>query len=68
MQAHDLLLLLQYLLLRIGDELCPCKAVGGPHFYLDNVFRCVHQTLRVTPAMEAGLTDHIWTIEELLAF
>jgi hypothetical protein len=27
----------------------------------------VHQTLRVTPAMEAGITDHIWTIKELLA-
>jgi IS1 family transposase len=27
----------------------------------------VHQTLRVTPAMEAGLTDHIWEIEELVA-
>lgn len=27
----------------------------------------VHQTLRVTPAMEAGLTDHVWTIRELLA-
>jgi|SRR5579864_565820 len=26
----------------------------------------VHRTLRVTPAMEAGLTDHIWTIEEML--
>ena len=26
----------------------------------------VHQTLRVTPAMEAGLTDHIWTIQGLL--
>ena len=26
----------------------------------------VHQTLRVTPAMEAGLSDHIWTIHELL--
>jgi len=26
----------------------------------------VHQTLRVTPAMEAGLTDHLWTIEEML--
>ena len=26
----------------------------------------VHQTLRLTPAMEAGLTDHIWTIQELL--
>jgi IS1 family transposase len=27
----------------------------------------VHQTLRVTPAMEAGLTGHIWEVEELLA-
>jgi IS1 family transposase len=26
----------------------------------------VHKTLRVTPAMEAGLTDHVWTLEELL--
>jgi transposase-like protein/IS1 family transposase len=26
----------------------------------------VHQTLRVTLAMEAGITDHIWTIGELL--
>jgi hypothetical protein len=29
-------------------------------------FSRVHQTLRVTPAMEAGLTDHVWTIAELL--
>jgi IS1 family transposase len=26
----------------------------------------VHQTLRVTPAMEAGLTDHVWSVEELV--
>jgi len=26
----------------------------------------VHQTIRVTPAMEAGITDHIWEIKELL--
>jgi hypothetical protein len=26
----------------------------------------IHKTLRVTPAMEAGLTDHVWTLEELL--
>jgi hypothetical protein len=25
----------------------------------------VHKTLRVTPAMEAGLTDHVWSIEEI---
>ncbi len=27
----------------------------------------VHQSLRVTPAMQAGLTDHVWTVQELLA-
>jgi hypothetical protein len=27
----------------------------------------VHMTLRVTPAMEAGLADHVWTIEEMLS-
>jgi hypothetical protein len=29
--------------------------------------RVRRQTLRVTPAMEAGITDHVWTIAELLA-
>jgi hypothetical protein len=24
------------------------------------------QTLRVTPAMEAGLSDHVWEIEEII--
>src|SRR5580700_7766999 len=26
----------------------------------------VHQTLRVTPAMEAGISNHVWTLEELV--
>jgi len=30
-----------------------------------NYYR-VHKTLRVTPAMEAGLTNHVWSVEELL--
>lgn len=36
------------------------------HFMHYN-FAKVHQTLRVTPAMEAGVTDHVWTIEEVVA-
>jgi IS1 family transposase len=28
-------------------------------------FCCVHQTLRVTPAMEAGISEQVWGIEEL---
>ena len=26
----------------------------------------VHSSLRVTPAMQAGLTDHVWSVSELL--
>ncbi len=36
------------------------------HFMYYNFFR-VHKTLRVTPAMEAGIADHVWSIEELVA-
>jgi len=27
----------------------------------------IHQSLRVTPAMEAGVTDHVWEIREVVA-
>ena len=36
------------------------------HFAYYNFCR-IHSSLRVTPAMESKLTDHVWTIEELLA-
>lgn len=36
------------------------------HFMHYNFAR-VHKTLRVTPAMEAGITDHVWTLEEIAA-
>jgi IS1 family transposase len=35
------------------------------HFMYYNFCR-VHQTLRVTPAMEARISDHVWNIEEVL--
>jgi len=35
------------------------------HFMHYNFCR-IHQTLRVTPAMEAGVTDHVWDIEDIL--
>jgi hypothetical protein len=35
------------------------------HFMYYNFCR-VHQTLRVTPAMEAGIADHVWSIEEIV--
>lgn len=36
------------------------------HFMYYNFGR-VHKSLRVTPAMEAGIADHVWTIEEIAA-
>jgi len=36
------------------------------HFMHYNYCR-VHQTLRVTPAMAAGLTDHVWELADLIA-
>jgi hypothetical protein len=30
-------------------------------------FGRIHKTLRVTPAMEAGVSDHVWTLEEIAA-
>jgi IS1 family transposase len=41
-----------------------CHAVAIYMAYYN--FCRVHQTLRVTPAMEAGLTDHVWTLAELV--
>jgi IS1 family transposase len=35
--------------------------------YMHYNFCRVHQTLRVTPAMEAGISDHVWSIEEVVA-
>ena len=36
------------------------------HFMHYNFCR-IHQTLRCTPAMEAGVSDHVWSIEEIAA-
>ena len=40
-----------------------CHAVAL-HFMHYNFCR-IHQTLRVTPAMEVGITDHVWSLEEI---
>jgi IS1 family transposase len=44
------------------ENLCAAMALYAVHYN----FCRVHQTLRVTPAMEAGLTDHVWTLAELV--
>jgi hypothetical protein len=37
----------------------------GLYFMYYNFAR-VHQTLGVTPAMEAGIEDHVWSVEEIV--
>jgi len=35
--------------------------------YMHYNFCRIHQSLRVTPAMEAGIADHFWSVEDLVA-
>ncbi len=48
-----------------SKKLSHLKAAVALHFAYYNFCR-THKTIRVTPAMEAGLTDRVWTIAELL--
>jgi hypothetical protein len=35
-------------------------------YFMQYNFCRIHQTLRVTPAMEAAIADHVWTMEEIV--
>lgn len=41
---------------------CAAIALYATHYN----FCRVHETLRITPAMHLGITDHVWTMSELL--
>jgi hypothetical protein len=49
-----------------SDRLKNVKYALDSHFFHYNFMR-IHQTLKVTPAMESGITNRIWRWEELLA-
>jgi IS1 family transposase len=49
-----------------SKKLANLKAAIALHFAYYNYVR-VHQTLRTTPAMAANLTNHLWSLEELLS-
>src|SRR6266481_3029675 len=36
-------------------------------FHVHHNFARVHQTLRVTPAMAAGLSQHVWSIQDIVS-
>ena len=42
------------------------SAIGG-NCALHDVLQLIHKSLRVTPAMEAGKADHVWSLEEIVA-
>jgi IS1 family transposase len=42
------------------------KAAVALHFMWYNFGR-IHKSLRVTPAMEAGVSDHVWSLQEVAA-
>jgi hypothetical protein len=51
---------------------CVLKEAGeSPHacalYFMHYNFCRIHQTLRVTPAMEAGITDRVWSLEGIAA-
>jgi len=41
------------------------QAALALHFWFYNFAR-IHGSLRVTPAMEAGISDHVWSLNELV--
>ena len=48
-----------------SKKLSHLKAAVALHFAWYNFVR-IHRSLRTTPAMDAGLTDHVWEIADLL--
>ncbi len=48
-----------------SKKLANLKAALALHFVWYNFCR-VHATLRVTPAMAAGVTERVWGLEDLL--
>ena len=34
--------------------------------YMYYNFARIHQTLRLTPAMEVGVSDHVWSLDEII--
>ena len=47
-----------------SKKLANHEAAVALHFMHYNFVR-IHQTLRVTPAMAAGVTDRLWSVEDI---
>jgi hypothetical protein len=47
------------------DFSCSCHVVGLHFIYCS--FCRIHQSLRITPAMAAGVANHVWDIRDLIS-
>jgi IS1 transposase len=54
------------LTLAFSRKLANLKAAVALYFWSYN-FCLIHQSLRMTPAMAAGITDRTWELRELIA-
>jgi transposase InsO family protein len=50
---------------RFSRSLDNLRAALALHFAYYNLCR-IHGSLRITPAMAAGITDHVWPLDELI--
>jgi hypothetical protein len=49
--------------IRLGhDRFLPRSRWGAVYYN----FARIHKTLRITPAMAAGVSDHVWSLEEIV--
>jgi hypothetical protein len=39
----------------------------APHYMHYNFCR-IHKTLRIIPAMAAGVTDHVWSVADIVGY
>jgi hypothetical protein len=49
----------------VVSEICVEWAAHALYFAFYNFCR-IHSSIRVTPAMQAGISDHVWDIAELI--
>jgi hypothetical protein len=50
-----------------GLHLAGTRGGGLPLHYMHYNFCRIHKTLRVTPAMAAGVTDRVWSMDDVAA-
>lgn len=45
----------------------PVTGLGTKEIASGKRLRVIHLALRVTPAMEAGVVDHVWSLDQIIS-